>query len=151
MPPRGISFAHSRGMAKTKRTDTVIGSDPHAAPRSSDSPSPADLDRERVALRAYELYLARGGVDGQAMEDWLIAERRTRQRKREPVVHGEPVDKQHFVEGREALALRRRLVERGAILTALIGGFRTFGRLVARWRRAQGARPRRLRLEPRAS
>ena len=35
----------------------------------------ADLDRERVAQRAYELYLARGGVDGQAMEDWLNAER----------------------------------------------------------------------------
>ena len=35
----------------------------------------ADLDRERIAQRAYEMYLARGGVDGQAMEDWLNAER----------------------------------------------------------------------------
>ncbi len=32
-------------------------------------------DRERVALRAYELYLARGGGDGQSMDDWLLAER----------------------------------------------------------------------------
>jgi len=35
----------------------------------------ADIDRERVAQRAYELYLARGGADGRAMEDWLAAER----------------------------------------------------------------------------
>ena len=30
---------------------------------------------ERVALRAYELYLQRGGGDGQDMDDWLAAER----------------------------------------------------------------------------
>lgn len=28
-----------------------------------------------IALRAYELYLQRGGVDGHAEEDWLQAER----------------------------------------------------------------------------
>jgi hypothetical protein len=32
-------------------------------------------DRERVAARAYELYLARGAADGQADEDWFTAER----------------------------------------------------------------------------
>ena len=32
-------------------------------------------DRERVAQRAYELYLERGGVDGRDMDDWLSAER----------------------------------------------------------------------------
>lgn len=31
--------------------------------------------RERVAQRAYEIYLARGGVDGQDLDDWLNAER----------------------------------------------------------------------------
>lgn len=31
--------------------------------------------RERVAGRAYELYLARGGSDGADLEDWLAAER----------------------------------------------------------------------------
>lgn len=31
--------------------------------------------QKRVALRAYELYLQRGGVDGHADEDWLQAER----------------------------------------------------------------------------
>ena len=30
---------------------------------------------DRVALRAYELYLARGGSDGQDFDDWLAAER----------------------------------------------------------------------------
>jgi hypothetical protein len=33
------------------------------------------MDRERVAQRAYELYLARGCADGQDVDDWLCAER----------------------------------------------------------------------------
>jgi hypothetical protein len=41
----------------------------------SGQPSTTDSERERVAQRAYELYLARGGTDGQAMDDWLSAER----------------------------------------------------------------------------
>jgi len=32
-------------------------------------------DRDRVASRAYELYMARGGEDGNDMEDWFAAER----------------------------------------------------------------------------
>lgn len=31
--------------------------------------------RDRVAMRAYELYLARGGGDGADFDDWLAAER----------------------------------------------------------------------------
>jgi hypothetical protein len=31
--------------------------------------------REKIAQRAYELYLARGGADGSEQEDWLQAER----------------------------------------------------------------------------
>jgi hypothetical protein len=30
---------------------------------------------QRVALRAYELYLQRGGGDGRDIDDWLAAER----------------------------------------------------------------------------
>ena len=30
---------------------------------------------DRVAQRAYELYLERGGADGQDFDDWLAAER----------------------------------------------------------------------------
>jgi hypothetical protein len=33
------------------------------------------LVQKQIALRAYELYLERGGVDGYAQEDWLQAER----------------------------------------------------------------------------
>ncbi len=32
------------------------------------------LDREAIERRAYELYLARGGADGDAAEDWFMAE-----------------------------------------------------------------------------
>ena len=32
-------------------------------------------DPDRISRRAYELYLSRGGADGQAIEDWLAAER----------------------------------------------------------------------------
>jgi Protein of unknown function (DUF2934) len=39
------------------------------------SSSTGAYDRDRVAMRAYELYMARGGRDGADMEDWLIAER----------------------------------------------------------------------------
>ena len=34
-----------------------------------------DPNPDRISMRAYELYLARGGADGQAVEDWLAAER----------------------------------------------------------------------------
>jgi hypothetical protein len=36
---------------------------------------PALSVQKRIALRAYELYLQRGGMDGHAEEDWLKAER----------------------------------------------------------------------------
>lgn len=32
-------------------------------------------DRDRIAQRAYELYLARGGTHGSDWDDWLAAER----------------------------------------------------------------------------
>jgi hypothetical protein len=46
-----------------------------AAPQMSGDTTVANLDRDRVAARAYELYQARGGGDGFAMDDWLAAER----------------------------------------------------------------------------
>lgn len=45
------------------------------APQAAGETTAANPDRERVAMRAYELYLARGRADGQAMDDWLLAER----------------------------------------------------------------------------
>jgi hypothetical protein len=39
-----------------------------------------DPSHEDIAARAYELYLARGSVDGYSEEDWLLAEAELRRR-----------------------------------------------------------------------
>jgi hypothetical protein len=53
-----------------------------AAPQSRGDTSAASDDRERIAMRAYELYLARGRGEGAAMEDWLRAEQELTNRSR---------------------------------------------------------------------
>jgi hypothetical protein len=45
------------------------------APQSTGDTTAAAPERDQVAMRAYELYLARGGADGGALDDWLSAER----------------------------------------------------------------------------
>lgn len=49
---------------------------PVTAP-TDDIVSGADPNHEQIARRAYELFLARGGENGHAQEDWLQAERET--------------------------------------------------------------------------
>ena len=39
---------------------------------------PPAYDRDRVATRAYQLYMERGGADGGDLDDWLSAERECR-------------------------------------------------------------------------
>jgi hypothetical protein len=56
-------------MARSKRKDDEDASIP------ANATSAPELDRDRVAQRAYELYLSRGGADGRDQDDWLIAER----------------------------------------------------------------------------
>ena len=51
------------------------------APQSARDTTLASGDRERIAMRAYELYLARGAGDGAAMEDWLVAEEELKRSK----------------------------------------------------------------------
>lgn len=46
-----------------------------STPQDAGDTTAAEVDRERVAHRAYELYMARGGGEGQALDDWLAAER----------------------------------------------------------------------------
>jgi hypothetical protein len=46
-----------------------------SGPPAESSASTAEDYRERVARRAYELYLSRGGSHGSDWEDWLAAER----------------------------------------------------------------------------
>ena len=54
-------------MAKTKRSD-------EEQPRVQAENTAPELDRDRVAQRAYELYLSRGGADGRDQDDWFVAE-----------------------------------------------------------------------------
>ena len=61
-------------MAKTRKKMNGEAA-PEAAPQSFGDTTAAAPDRDRIAMRAYELYLARGGNDGMALEDWLAAER----------------------------------------------------------------------------
>ena len=57
-------------MGRRKRDSEMV-----AAPEMAGDTSRPNADRERIQARAYELYLARGGSDGQADEDWFTAER----------------------------------------------------------------------------
>jgi hypothetical protein len=59
---------------KRKQESSALDSAAPAA-EAGHSTAAATLDRDRVAQRAYELYLARGGGEGQELEDWLSAER----------------------------------------------------------------------------
>jgi hypothetical protein len=52
-------------MAKARRTIEQEPPEAGAGERAQD----------RIAARAYELYLARGGEDGRDWDDWLAAER----------------------------------------------------------------------------
>jgi hypothetical protein len=42
--------------------------------------STAEPTHDEIAARAYELYLARGSVDGYNAEDWMLAEAELRRR-----------------------------------------------------------------------
>jgi hypothetical protein len=62
-------------MAKARKRTESASVIEHV-PRSSDNPAPEPQDyRDRISMRAYELYLARGGNDGGDFDDWLAAER----------------------------------------------------------------------------
>lgn len=63
-------------MAKYRKKDQGTSLPPgDGAPQFAGDTTVGNSDRDRIAMRAYELYLARGGVDGAAMDDWLNAER----------------------------------------------------------------------------
>jgi hypothetical protein len=67
-------------MAKArKQTESESVIDRPIQSIDSETPEPDGGDsrdyRDRIAMRAYELYLARGGRDGGDFDDWLAAER----------------------------------------------------------------------------
>jgi hypothetical protein len=54
---------------KTVRATTT------SAPKSAKAPAaPRTPTQEEIAIRSYEIYLARGAADGHHVEDWLRAE-----------------------------------------------------------------------------
>jgi hypothetical protein len=61
---------------EARETVTALADTPaDTAPQSVGDTTAAVPDRERIATRAYELYLARGAGEGNALDDWLTAER----------------------------------------------------------------------------
>jgi len=54
------------------RTQSAPSNSPRRRTRKT---APVDRDRQAVAQRAYELFLARGGSHGDDVNDWLAAER----------------------------------------------------------------------------
>ncbi len=63
-------------MAMTrKKTTGDISPESAAAPQTTGDTTAAVPERDRVAMRAYELYLERGGSEGGELDDWLAAER----------------------------------------------------------------------------
>ena len=66
-------MAKSKKRRETASTDqSLVPPDARASDRGSDIGEDA---RERIAERAYELYLARGAADGGDFDDWITAER----------------------------------------------------------------------------
>ena len=52
----------------------------NGAPQNGDTAA-ATINRDVLAQRAYELYLARGAQDGRDLDDWLAAERELQERR----------------------------------------------------------------------
>jgi hypothetical protein len=60
---------------KTVKTGKVSAPMVKAASTSKAASAPtSEPTREQIAARAYELYLARGSLDGYHEEDWALAE-----------------------------------------------------------------------------
>ena len=66
--PETASAPETASFAETASESTAVGTSGRDA---ADNRNYAD----RVAMRAYELYLARGAADGRDFDDWLAAER----------------------------------------------------------------------------
>jgi len=70
---------HGQHMAKTKKRLETASIDRPTAMRgegnNGEHAETGENARDRIALRAYELYLARGCADGGDFDDWLAAER----------------------------------------------------------------------------
>ena len=61
-------------MAKTAKGKSTPGASTAEVSQPND-PTVAQPTEEQIAVRAYHIYLERGGVDGDPLDDWLQAER----------------------------------------------------------------------------
>ncbi|HEX6534846.1 MAG TPA: DUF2934 domain-containing protein [Gemmatimonadaceae bacterium] len=68
--PKRNSMRVSRDTAKAMETPAPV----NGSTRTEAGAPVMNLD-DRIRLRAYDLYMARGGTDGGALDDWLAAER----------------------------------------------------------------------------
>lgn len=59
-------------MAKSRKKSTP---DASQAPATGERDTTSSNGRERIAMRAYEIYVERGGGDGRDQDDWFAAER----------------------------------------------------------------------------
>lgn len=62
-------------MAKSRKKSTPDASQSHPTPATAERETASSNGRERIAMRAYEIYVARGGGDGRDKDDWFAAER----------------------------------------------------------------------------
>ena len=60
-----------------------------ASRRKKTSPAAAP-SAEEIRVRAYELYLERGGQDGNEVDDWVRAEKELRQRSKSDAAEANP-------------------------------------------------------------
>jgi hypothetical protein len=71
-----VSSNSRENLQEPRETVTALADGPsETAPQSVGDTTAAVPDRDRIAMRAYELYLARGAGEGSAFDDWLAAER----------------------------------------------------------------------------
>jgi hypothetical protein len=61
--------------AKSKKNETLDGRVGPIQSQAEDTPPNHTPSREEISLRAYEIYLERGGLPGNDLDDWLQAER----------------------------------------------------------------------------
>ncbi len=63
-------------MPKTSKSSSTAIGKPRATPTTPTT--------EEIALRAYQIYLERGGTPGNALEDWTRAERELQEESGKP-------------------------------------------------------------------
>lgn len=78
------SAGATAGMAATDSTavpaDTAEASDSSRDAAVQAAGAPTDVPHDHIAVRAYHLYLQRGGRGGDQFHDWITAERELRER-----------------------------------------------------------------------